>query len=96
MPAMHTKPSATCHCYSQALNRREALEHAHRQRRDLIVAEPPAQAHAQRLRVVKQLPRAHAHRHMCVSTATYEHGCMHTHTHKYGCVYLSMSMYVEM
>ncbi len=42
---MHTKPSATCHCYSQIPKRREALEHAHRQRRDLIVAETPAQAH---------------------------------------------------
>ena len=38
------KPSATC-SYSQALKRREALEHAHRQRRDLIAKEIPAQAH---------------------------------------------------
>ncbi len=42
---MHTKLSATCHCYSQHVKRREALEHARRQRRDLIVAENPAQAH---------------------------------------------------
>jgi hypothetical protein len=41
---MHTKPSATCH-YSQHLKRREALEHALRQRRDLVVVEKPAQAH---------------------------------------------------
>jgi hypothetical protein len=42
---MHTEPSATCHCYSQHLKRREALEHALRQRRDLIAAETPAQTH---------------------------------------------------
>ncbi len=31
---------------SQILKRREALEHARRQRRQLIVVDPPAQAHA--------------------------------------------------
>ena len=41
---MHTKPSATCH-YSQILKRREALEQAVRQRRDLVAVEIPAQAH---------------------------------------------------
>jgi hypothetical protein len=41
---MHTKPSATCH-YSQMIKRREALEHACRQRRDLIAMEQPAHAH---------------------------------------------------
>ncbi len=41
---MHSKPSATCH-YSQLLKRREALEHALRQRRDLVAVEVPAQAH---------------------------------------------------
>ncbi len=41
---MQSKPSATCH-YSQPLKRREALEHALRQRRDLVEAEIPAQAH---------------------------------------------------
>ncbi len=40
---MHSKPSATCH-YSQPLKRREALEHALRQRRDLVAVETPAQA----------------------------------------------------
>ena len=44
---MHSKPSATCH-YSQHLKRREALEHALRQRRDLVVAEIPAQTHTHR------------------------------------------------
>ncbi len=43
---MHSKPSATCH-YSQHLKWREALEHALRQRRDLVVDEVPAQAHTQ-------------------------------------------------
>jgi hypothetical protein len=41
---MHTKPSATCH-YSQPTKRREVLEHALRQTRDLVVVETPAQAH---------------------------------------------------
>ncbi len=45
-PHMHSKPSATCH-YSQILKRREALEHARRQRRDLVVIKIPAQAHTQ-------------------------------------------------
>jgi hypothetical protein len=48
------KPSATC-SYSQALQWREALEHAHRQRRDLVVFETPCSG-THRVRVAKQLP----------------------------------------
>ena len=39
---MHTKQRS----HSHVLKRREALEHAHRQRRDLVVGEMPAQAQA--------------------------------------------------
>ncbi len=52
---MHSKPSATCH-FSQRLKRREALEHALRQHRDLVVAEKPGQTRTHRVRVVWRLP----------------------------------------
>jgi hypothetical protein len=62
---MHSKPSATCHC-SQRLKRRETLEYALRQRRDLVDLEIPAQAHTQ-MRVVRRLLYARA-RAKCVRT----------------------------
>ncbi len=59
---------------SQLLNRREALEHALRQRRQLIAGEMPAQAHAgyEGMRV-----RMYARMCMCTYKCADRHACMH-------------------
>jgi hypothetical protein len=63
---MHTKPSATCH-YSQPLKRREALEHALRQRRDLVAVQIPGQAHMQGEHVCAQCVWTRSLRSMLVA-----------------------------
>jgi hypothetical protein len=65
MSHMHSKPSATCQ-YSQLSKQREALEHVRRQRRDLVAAEMPAQAHTHlqpSIRIISNNEYIHTHAH---------------------------------